>query len=560
MSSKIFKSILLVAFSTLLGTLLIITACMFDYFGTVQKNQLVDELSIAARGTETAGRNFLNQLDSKDYRITWVSKDGTVLFDSETNPANMENHVNREEIKEAFENGRGSSSRYSTTLTKETVYEAVRLTDGTVLRISASRITVVVLLLGMIEPILIIGIFTVILSAVLGKRMAKRIVDPLNRLNLDKPLENDTYEELSPLLRCIQGQQSEIRRTLACLKQKQDEFNQITSNMRESLILLDNTGAIITINLSAKKLFRVTDTCIGRNIIEVDRHQNIRDFMQKSMENGHAEFRENRNGREYQFDLSRIVSDDAVVGTVILAFDITEQAEAERRRREFTANVSHELKTPLQGIIGYTDLMESGLAKSEDIPRFVGHIRKEASRLVTLIEDIIRLSQLDEGTDMPISEVSLGHVVNEVCETLFDAATSKNISLSWSVVDGTMYGVKRLLYEMVYNLCDNAIKYNRSGGSVKITVFEDDTNVRLEVADTGIGIGIPTEHQERVFERFYRVDKSHSKQSGGIGLGLSIVKHAVAYHHGKIALESEANKGTVISVEFSKNHFSDSAK
>lgn len=558
MSSKIFKSILLVAFSTLLGTLLIITACMFDYFGTVQKNQLVDELSIAARGTETAGKNFLNQLDSKNYRITWVSKDGTVLFDSETNPANMENHANREEIKEAFENGRGSSSRYSTTLTKETVYEAVRLADGTVLRISASRITVVVLLLGMIEPIFIIGIFTVILSAVLGKRMAKRIVAPLNRLNLDKPLENDTYEELSPLLRCIQGQQSEIRRTLACLKQKQDEFNQITSNMRESLILLDNTGAIITINLSAKKLFRVTDTCIGRNIIEVDRHQNIRDFMQKSMENGHAEFRENRNGREYQFDLSRIVSDDAVVGTVILAFDITEQAEAERRRREFTANVSHELKTPLQGVIGYTDLMESGLAKLEDIPRFVGHIRKEASRLVTLIEDIIRLSQLDEGTDMPISEVSLGHVVNEVCETLFDAATSKNISLSWSVVDGTMYGVKRLLYEMVYDLCDNAIKYNRSGGSVKITVFEDDTNVRLEVADTGIGI--LTEHQERVFERFYRVDKSHSKQSGGTGLGLSIVKHAVAYHHGKIALESEANKGTVITVEFSKNHFADSAK
>lgn len=558
MSSKIFKSILLVAFSTLLGTLLVITACMFDYFGTVQKNQLADELSIAARGTEAAGKDFLNQLDSKNYRITWVSKDGTVLFDNEANPVNMENHANREEIKEAFENGRGSSSRYSTTLTKETVYEAVRLTDGTVLRISANRITVVVLLFGMIEPILIIGIFTVILSAVLGKRMAKRIVDPLNRLNLDKPLENDTYEELSPLLRCIQGQQSEIRRTLACLKQKQDEFNQITSNMRESLILLDNAGAIITINLSAKKLFCVTDTCIGRNIIEVDRHQNIRDFMQKSMENGHAEFRENRNGREYQFDLSRIVSDDAVVGTVILAFDITEQAEAERRRREFTANVSHELKTPVQGIIGYTDLMESGLAKPEDIPRFVGHIRKEAERLVTLIEDIIRLSQLDEGTDMPISEVSLGHVVNEVCETLFDAATSKNISLSWSVVDGTMYGVKRLLYEVVYNLCDNAIKYNRSGGSVKIAVFEDDTNVRLEVADTGIGI--PTEHQERVFERFYRVDKSHSKQSGGTGLGLSIVKHAVAYHHGKIALESEANKGTVITVEFPKNHFADSAK
>ena len=550
MSSKIFKSILLVAFSTLLGTLLIITACMFDYFETVQKNQLVDELSIAARGTEAAGEDFLNQLDSKNYRITWVSKKGKVLFDNETNPANMENHADREEIKEAFENGTGSSSRYSTTLTEKTLYEAVRLTDGTVLRISVSRITVVVLLLGVIQPILIIGILAILLSTVLGKRMAKHIVDPLNRLNLDNPLENDTYEELSPLLRRIQWQQNEIQRTLSCLKQKQDEFHQITSNMRESLILLDNAGAIITINLSAQKLFRVTDTCIGKNIIEVDRHQNIRDFMQESMENGHAEFREHRNGREYQFDLSRILSDDEVVGTVILAFDITEQAEAERRRREFTANVSHELKTPLQGIIGYTDLMESGLAKPEDIPRFVGHIRKEASRLVTLIEDIIRLSQLDEGTDMPISEVSLGNLADEVCETLFDSAKSKNISLSWSGSDGNMCGVQRLLYEIIYNLCDNAIKYNRSGGSVKIAVSEDDKHVRLEVADTGIGI--PEEHQERVFERFYRVDKSHSKQSGGTGLGLSIVKHAVTYHHGKITLESEPNQGTVITVEFPK--------
>ncbi|BET22003.1 sensor histidine kinase [Solobacterium moorei] len=550
MSSKIFKSILLVAFSTLLGTLLIITACMFDYFETVQKNQLVDELSIAARGTEAAGKDFLNQLDSKNYRITWVSKKGKVLFDNETSPANMENHAYREEIKEAFKNGTGSSSRYSTTLTEKTLYEAVRLTDGTVLRISVSRITVVVLLLGVIQPILIIGILAILLSAVLGKRMAKHIVDPLNRLNLDNPLENDTYEELSPLLRRIQWQQNEIQRTLSCLKQKQDEFHQITSNMRESLILLDNAGAIITINLSAQKLFRVTDTCIGRNIIEVDRHQNIRDFMQESMENGHAEFREHRNGREYQFDLSRILSDDEVVGTVILAFDITEQAEAERRRREFTANVSHELKTPLQGIIGYTDLMESGLAKPEDIPRFVGHIRKEASRLVTLIEDIIRLSQLDEGTDMPISEVSLGNLADEVCEILFDSAKSKNISLSWSCSDGNMCGVQRLLYEIIYNLCDNAIKYNRSGGSVKIAVSEDDKYVRLEVADTGIGI--PEEYQERVFERFYRMDKSHSKQSGGTGLGLSIVKHAVTYHHGKIALESEPNQGTVITVEFPK--------
>lgn len=550
MRSKIFKSILLVAFSTLLVTLLIITACMFDYFGTVQKNQLVDELSIAARGTDAEGMDFLNQLDSKNYRITWVSKDGTVLFDNETNPANMENHADREEIKEAFKNGKGSSSRYSTTLTEKTLYEAVRLTDGTVLRISVSRITVVVLLLGMIQPILIVGILAAILSAVLGKRMAKCIVDPLNRLNLDNPIENDTYEELSPLLRRIQAQQSEIKRTLARLKQKQDEFNQITSNMSESLILLDNAGAIININLSAKKLFGVTDTCIGRNIIEVDRHKNIRDFMQKSMENGYAEFRENRNGREYQFDLSRILFDDKVVGTVILAFDITEQAEAERRRREFTANVSHELKTPLQGIIGYTDLMESGLAKTEDIPRFVVHIRKEASRLVMLIEDIIRLSQLDEGIDMIVSEVSLGNLADEVCETLSDSAKSKNISLSWSGTDGNMCGVQRLLYEIVYNLCDNAIKYNRIGGSVKISVSEDDRNVRLEVADTGIGI--QEECQKRVFERFYRVDKSHSKQYGGTGLGLSIVKHAVAYHNGKIELESELNKGTVITVEFPK--------
>ena len=548
MTSKIFKSILSVAIAVLMASLMIITGVLYQYFGSVLESQLKDELSLAASATEQLGESYLEDLDSDRYRLTWVGSDGTVLFDSHADAAAMENHASREEIKEALVSGTGSSVRQSSTLTEQTVYEATRLNDGSVLRISVSRVTALVLVLGMFQPIAIVLVIAIALSAWLAHRMAKRVVDPLNRLNLEKPMENEAYEELSPLLHRIHAQHLEIKSQMRTLKHKQDEFDQITGNMKEALVLLDNTGRILSINPAAKTLFGASSSCIGEDFLTIDRKQNMRMALEAAKAQGHADFRARKNGREYQFDLSRIDSDGNNHGMVILAFDITEQVNAEKNRQEFTANVSHELKTPLQSIIGSAELMENGIVKAEDVPRFVGHIRKEASRLVYLIDDIIRLSELDEGTEMPHEDVSLKVLSEEICETLADAAKMKDVSLEVIGDDGVINGVRRLLYEVVYNLCDNAIKYNHPGGKVEIAVTQQQGAVKLSVSDTGIGIA--PEHQDKVFERFYRVDKSHSKQSGGTGLGLSIVKHAVQYHHGKITVESELNKGTTISVLF----------
>ena len=460
----------------------------------------------------------------------------------------MENHAEREEIREAFAFGTGSSTRKSATLTEQTIYEAIRLDDGSVLRISVSRATALVLVLGMMQPIAVVLVIAIVLSAWLAHRMAKRVVEPLNKLNLDKPMENNVYEELSPLLHRIHTQHMEIKGQMQALKHKQDEFEQVTSNMKEALVLLDRTGRILSMNPAAGTLFNAGTTCIGQDFLTVERKKNMRLALEEAKMQGHSDFRDKRNGKEYQFDLSRIDSDEKNHGMVILAFDITEKVNAEKHRQEFTANVSHELKTPLQSIIGSAELMENGIVKEDDIPRFVGRIRREAARLVTLIDDIIRLSQLDEGADMSREDVSLRVLAEEVCETLSDAAKMKNISMEVTGDDGVINGVRRLLYEVVYNLCDNAIKYNNPGGCVKVNIIQKLNEVLMSVQDTGIGIS--SEHQDKVFERFYRVDKSHSKQSGGTGLGLSIVKHVVQYHHGKITMESELNKGTVISILF----------
>ena len=550
MTSKIMKSILSVAIAVLMASLTIITGILYPYFGSVQESQLKDELSLAASATQQLGKGYLEKLNADRYRLTWVNADGTVIYDSHVDAATMENHADREEIREALASGTGSSTRQSSTLTEQTIYEATRLNDGSVLRVSVSRATVLVLVLGMLRPIAIVLVIAIVLSAWLAHRMAKTIVAPLNNLNLDNPMENEAYEELSPLLHRIHAQHLEIKSQLRALQHKQNEFEQITGNMKEALVLLDSTGRILSINPAARTLFGAGITCIGEDFLTIDRKQNMRLALQTAREQGSADFRARENGREYQFDLSRIDSDGNHHGMVILAFDITEQVNAEKNRQEFTANVSHELKTPLQSIIGSAELMENGIVKAEDAPRFVGRIRKEASRLVTLIDDIIRLSQLDDGTDMPHEEVSLKVLSEEVCETLADAAKLKDVSLEVTGDDGVINGVRRLLYEIVYNLCDNAIKYNNPGGSVKVTVAQKSGEVLLSVQDTGIGIS--PEHQEKVFERFYRVDKSHSRQSGGTGLGLSIVKHAVQYHHGRIILESEQNKGTTVSVILSK--------
>lgn len=548
MTKKIFQSILLVAGAVLLASLLIIMGFLYDYFGGVEENQLRDELSLAAAAVEDGGKDYLSQLTADRYRLTWIAADGSVLYDTKTDAESLENHASRAEVSQALTTGTGESTRYSSTLMEKTMYYAQRLADGTVLRISISRATVGMIAVGMIQPLLIVLIVALILSGLLARRLSRRIVDPLNSLDLEHPLDNDAYEELSPLLKRIHRQHVEIQTQLRELHERTDEFTQITGSMREGLVLLDEHGSILSINAAAQALFGADAQCVGRDFLTIERSHELSAAIQAAVADGHSEVRAERAGRVYQFDISRITSDGKFLGTVILAFDITEQEFAERNRREFTANVSHELKTPLQGIIGSAELIENGMVKPDDLPRFVGHIHDEAARLVTLIDDIIRLSQLDEGDAMPTEPVDLLAVSQEAAENLQDAAAVRGVTVGVTGQPAVIPGARRLIYEIVYNLCDNAIKYNRDGGRVDVTVAADADGSSITVADTGIGIA--PEHQGRVFERFYRVDKSHSKASGGTGLGLSIVKHAVQYHHGRIELESTPGTGTTIRVVF----------
>lgn len=546
MTKKIFKSILIVAGTVLLASIVIIMGCLYEYFSNIQKDKLADELDIAASAVELYGTDYLKNIDSERYRITWIQADGKVIYDTQAGANSMENHADRQEVKQALAEGEGSSSRYSDTLMEKTSYYARLLDDGSVLRVSTTYATAGLLVLGMLQPILVVLIAALVLSGILARRISNRIVEPMNSIDLDRPLENDTYEELSPLLNRINQQHREIEMQMRYLKQKTDEFTQITESMKEGLILLDNKGNVLSINEAAQNILETDSSCIGQNFLSIERSRSINHAIAKAFEDGHSEEYAEYAGREYQIDISRIESDGDIVGAVLLAFDITEQQNAQRNRREFTANVSHELKTPLQGIIGSAELIENGMVKPEDMPRFTGHIRKEASRLVTLIEDILRLSQLDEGRQMPSEQVDLFELADEVKSVLEGACEAKHINMKLMGEHVCVDGVKRLLYEIIYNLCDNAVKYNNEGGIADIDISSDEKNAYITVRDSGIGI--PQDQQQRVFERFYRVDKSHSKESGGTGLGLSIVKHAVSYHNGTVSMKSEPGNGTEIRV------------
>ncbi len=552
MSHKIFRSILLVAAAVLLASLLIIMSYLYEYFAGVQERQLGDELSLAAAGVENYGESYLQTMKPGDYRITWIAADGTVLYDTIRPDTPEENHAGREEVKRALETGEGRSTRYSTTLLEKTIYYARRLTDGSVLRMSISGATTGYLALGVVQPALLVFVLALILSSFLARRISNRIVEPLNHLDLDHPLDNAAaYAELSPLLRRIHEQRVENAAQLRALRKKTDEFNQTIGSMKEGLVLLDENERVLSINAAAKDVFAVNDDCMGRDFLTIDRDPDMTHALGKARADGHAEIRRAHRGRMYQFDISRIESGGAPIGTVLLAFDITEREYAERNRREFTANVSHELKTPLQGIIGSAELIENGIVQPQDVPRFVEHIHSEASRMVTLIGDIIRLSQLDEGDVMPREDVDVLAAAKEAVLNLSDEAAKRGITMT---VDGTpaiVHGVRRLISEIAFNLCENAVKYNRDGGSVSVKVETEGENAALTVQDTGIGI--PDADQSRVFERFYRVDKSHSKASGGTGLGLSIVKHAVMYHHGKVELRSATGEGTCVRAVLPKN-------
>ena len=548
MTKKIFRSIFTVALVALLASIGIATSFLYDYFNNSQVKQLKAELSLVAETVNKVGVEYFENFGSTIFRFTVVDADGTVLYDTQASPSEMDNHADREEITEAFSSGTGSSARNSSTLTEKTFYEAVRLDNGNVLRISVSQLTVGALILGMLPAIIAIILIAAMVAGILSHTMAKKATEPLMELDLEHPSDSSTYEELTPILTKIHRQHKQIKSQMEALHRKSDEFEQIVSSMNEGLVLLDEYGMVLSMNAAAKKIFAVKKDVKGSDFLLVDRTSKMSKAIWNALDGNHSEYTEERNGSEYQFTINPITSNEKVLGAVILVFDISDRAFAERNRQEFTANVTHELKTPLQSIIGSAELLENGLVKPEDTAKFVGNIRKEATRLVSLINDIIRLSQLDENHEPTTETVELTEVAKEVVEVLAVSAAKKNVTLSIEGEPQTIYGVRRYIYEIIYNLCDNAIRYNVDGGKVEIKIGKDNEHTMIYVKDNGIGIA--PEHQSRIFERFYRVDKSHSKETGGTGLGLSIVKHAVLYHSGKVTLESEVGKGTTVKITF----------
>lgn len=550
MTKRIFRAVCISAVTVLCASIILIMGVLYGYFNDVRKNQIKAELSLAKNAVETEGVSYLENLknESTDYRITWIDKSGNIIFDTQSNSESMENHLEREEVKEAFANGSGESERYSSTLTEKMMYCAELLDDGTVLRISVSQLTVLTLLLGIAQPVAIVFVIALVVSFIFASRISKRIVKPLNEIDLDNPLENDAYDELSPFLSKISNQQKKIKLQENQLSQRKNEFLAITSNMNEGLVLLGKDKKVISINPSAESFFTSEADCTGMDFIRLERNPDIIKALERAEFQDTSEIQVNRNGRIFQLNISCIRDTGELSGFVILIFDITEKSDSENRRREFTANVSHELKSPLQSIMGSAELIENGLVKKEDMPKFIGNIHSEATRLLTLINDIIKLSKLDEGTTLSEKDFDLYSLVKENIEVLKSSAEKKNVSVSFKGESLMMKSMKPLVSEIVYNLIDNAIKYNVENGSVEISISRDKNNIILSVSDTGIGI--PEEYQERVFERFYRVDKSHSKETGGTGLGLSIVKHAVQDIGADIKLESRCGKGTVVTVRF----------
>ena len=548
MTEKIFRSIILTAVIVLIGCFIAVATVQYGYFTNLQRQELTAELNLAAPSVERDGLDYLESLEDTSSRVTWVAADGRVLFDSEVSADEMGNHADRSEIAEALETGSGESERYSATMTEKTLYMARRLADGSVLRVSSAFYTILTVALGSMQALFAILLAAIAVSVLLARRLSRRIITPLNTLDLQHPLDNDAYEELSPLLKRIDQQNRRIEAQVAELKRRQDEFSAVTRSMNEGLVLLNAENHVLSLNPAAMRLFNADEDCVGRDFVTVSRDVPVTNAVRDALSAGRGAAQLERGERIYQIECSRIESDGAILGVALVAFDTTERAQAEQMKREFTANVSHELKTPLQSIMGSAELLENGLVKSEDQPRFIERIRSEAARLMALIEDIIRLSELDEGAAVPMEAVDLLSVAKDAADTLQESANKKNVTLALEGESAPIQGAPRLIYEIAYNLCDNAIRYNRAGGHVRVRVQPENGYALLEVADDGIGI--PEEHQRRVFERFYRVDKSHSRASGGTGLGLSIVKHAAALHHAEIELKSEVGKGTTISVRF----------
>ena len=553
MTKKIFKSIMFVCALVLAVGLAAVMGILYSNFDGQMRKELSKEAAYLTYGVEQQGVDYLKNIKDKSARITYIDQDGTVLFDNEADVSEMKNHSDRTEFQKAEKYGAGESSRYSDTLSEKTIYYALRLKDGTVLRVSGTQDSVLALVENLIFPLCWILCLMLILSGIMASAISKRIVKPINELDLESPKENQIYEELSPLLSKIHRQNREIQNQLELAKQQQEEFALITENMQEGLIVIDKYTMILSANSSAWNLFHMDRVCQGESVYCLDREEEFRHAIEQVLSGEHTELVLKLNGSDIQLIANPVIRDKKTEGAVVLLVNVTEKLERESLRREFSANVSHELKTPLTSISGFAEIMQGGLVKNEDIPKFAGRIYKESQRLLQLVEDVIQISQLDEEKTSYVWEpVDVYQVCKNAFESLKEKAKRLNVHLYICGERMKMEAVRTLLEEAVYNICDNAIKYNRNDGSVSVFLVQTAQEIQIVVKDTGVGI--PKEDQDRVFERFYRVDKSHSKEIGGTGLGLSIVKHAVGALKGSVILRSEEGNGTEICMKFPKVH------
>ena len=542
------------AFGILLVSFALSIALLNEHDSAVSRAELRSELELIAEGVQLEGKPYLKNLNIDDTRITWVAGDGTVRYDSVKNASRMANHADREEIRRALQsaNGYGESTRYSDTMMSRYLYCAKRLDDGSVIRVSRGTNTVLAMTITMIQPICIVLLAATVFAAILSNRLSRKIVEPINCLNLEDPLANEQYDELAPLLRRMDRQQHQLRRQESELNQRQEELDTIIDNMYEGLVLLGNHGNIVSINNAALRILGADPDCVGKNILAVNRNVDLQMSVSDALGGTESDKIVRIGGAVYQITASPVQPGHEVRGAALMLIDVTEKEKSEQVRREFSANVSHELRTPLHSISGYAELLKSGMVRGGDVQPFAAKIYQEAQRMIRLVEDIINLSHLDEGAgEMGWAEADLSEIVRQTVERLQETAAAKNVTISFDGEPARLDCIAHLMQEIVYNLCDNAIKYNKDGGTVHVTVRNKKEKVILNVKDTGIGI--PEDQQGRVFERFYRVDKSRSKEVGGTGLGLSIVKHAALVHRAKIDLKSKPGSGTMIKIVFPKH-------
>lgn len=547
MTKRILRSILLVAVLVLAASTGATLGILYYHFGGQLEEELRREASYLSVSVKKEGIEAFDDLPADAERVTYIDTDGTVLFDNRADENGMENHGDREEVKEALEQGSGTAVRNSDTLSQRTLYYALRLSDGKVLRVSSTQYNIPGLLGGMIQPLLIILILMAVLSAWIAYRVSRGIVEPINQLDLDHPEDNQVYDEIAPLLTKINRQQKQIRREITDAKRQQEEFSIITENMEEGFVILDVHTEVLSYNSSALKLLGAEESRERRSILAMNRSQEFQRIVEQVLSGRHVITMLELGDRSCQIAANPVFHDNEVSGAVLLILDVTERMKGEQMRREFTANVSHELKTPLTSISGFAEIISDGFVKPEDTRKFAGRIFKEAQRLITLVNDVIKISQLDEGK-LPYEreETDLYELCREILRRMEERASAAGVHLYLKGPHKKITTVQTILDEVLNNLCDNGIKYNKKGGNLTVTIEEGEGETRISVEDQGIGI--PAEDQKRVFERFYRVDKSHSKAIGGTGLGLSIVKHGAMYLGAEVKVESTLGKGSTFTL------------